>query len=261
MLDDDIVSLLLSGNTPQPLLAGLGEAGGNAQYGQGRILAWDATTFENRIAYRGAEITNMSVLSGPDALTYRQDDVVAVMSFSPNRGATAYWIMGRVIVPGPGRGAEAIEWMTGELGRSIAASVFADRVRFDEVFPSENGATGTFGDLATFGPQIADIEITEAGKLLVFMACSFAPPAAGFASGFMSFELEGPSPQSAQFATAVDVGFNGPNDGQMFVAMTKHETVDNMLPGIYTVTAKYGSGNVNGPDVFFTNRELMTIAF
>jgi len=262
MFSDEIATLLTQTNQ-QPLLSGLGEPGGEARYGQGKILSWDPTSFENQIAYRGGVLSNLPVLSGPDALTYRRDDVVSIMSFSPNRGATVYWIMGRVIIPGPGRGAEAIEWMTGELGRRISASVFADRVYFDEVFTSESGApiAPTFADLATFGPQVTDVEVTEAGKIIVFLGCGFSMPAAGQASGAMSFELDGPSVGVPQYARSVQLGTNGPNAPLLFASYTRHETLDGLQPGQYTVTAKYSSGNTNGPDVVFTNRELMVIAF
>lgn len=259
MVGDDILPLLSQAGV-QPLLAGLGDPGGNARYGQGRILSWNEATFENQVAYRGGVISNMPVLSGPDALTYQPGDIVAVMSWAPNRGATVYWIMGRVIIPGPGRGQDAIEWMTGQLGRALAVSVFSDRIKSDEVFPSESGATGVFGDLATFGPQVTEVEVSESGKLLVFVACTFAPPASGFASGHMSFEVVGPETRAAQVATAVSVGYNAVNDGDLFIAMTKHESVSGLTPGIYTVTAKYAAFDTNAADVVFTNRELMTIA-
>lgn len=255
----DLAALLTraaTGTVTQPMLTGMGEPGGAVRYGQGRILTWNAATFNNTVAFRGGVLQDLPVLSGPDALTYRPDDTVAIMSWSPNGGATVHWIMGRVIVPGPGRGEEAIEWMTSELGRRIAAAVFASRIKFDIVPDIETYTSAvTFGDLPTVGPTVSEAEVTDAGVMIVFMSANIYLPSAGFAGAYMSVEVDGPSPKIPYFDNSLHLGTLDAKGGGMSIRASSAFIYDNLDTGSYRVRAKY-----LGEDCEFGDREVIVIS-
>lgn len=262
----DLASLLTHAATAvvsQPLLTGMGEPGGAVRYGQGRILAWNASTFENTVAFRGGVLTNLPVLSGPDALTYRQNDIVAVMSWSPNGGAAVHWIMGRVIVPGVGRGEQAIEWMTSELGRRIAAAVFSERIHADlQIFQGTLTTADTwvevldFGGSPTSGPVI-NMEITETGRALLFVGANIQ--ASDGESGDMTFRMDDDvNPPignvSAHLRSPFDV-LSG-----LGVMSTGVSLVEGISPGIHEFRAIYRASNLN-TGVAFANRVIVGFGF
>jgi hypothetical protein len=254
---DDLLPLLTKAATQnQPLLSGMGQPGSLTNFGQGRILAWNPSTFENSVAFRGGVLTNLPVMSGPDALTYKPDDIVSIQSSSPNGGAATHWIAGRIIIPGPGKGEEAIAWMTSELGRRIAASVFASRIKFDIVPDIESGAPGaSFGDLPTVGPTVSEVDITEAGVMIVFISANMQLPAAGFVGAYMSVEVDGPSPKIPYFDNSLALSTADAKGGGMAIRATSAFIYDNMDTGSYQVRAKY-----RGTNCTFGDREVFVIS-
>lgn len=264
----DLAALLTkaaTGSATQPMLTGMGEPGGNVKFGEGRILTWNASTFNNTIAFRGGVLSNLPVLSGPDALTYKPDDTVAIMSWSPNGGAVVHWIMGRVITPGPGRGEEAIEWMTSELGRRVAAAVFADRIHADirEFQGSLNTAdtwvnTLDFGGSPSSGPEVS-AEITDSGRALVFVSAHIS--AQEGESAYMSFRIDGATnPPVGSVSAFLGTPFV---DGIfMVVGSVGIGLVEDIPTGIHTFTAAYRASNLSSPfGVSFAERMLVVIGF
>ncbi len=256
---DDILQLITQANT-QPLTNNMGNPSSPSNYGQGQILTWNPATFENQVSYRNGVLTNVPVLSGPDALTYQEGDIVAILSNAPNNGATVYWIGGRIIVPGPGRGAEAIAFLTGELGRAISASVFADRIKDDTVLASENNAPAAFGDLATVGPTVQEVEVGPAGKLIVFATAQIGTPAAGFTRAFMSYDVIGPTTSLANSLRGMQLGAATAAGGGVDSQFSQVSVLSGLDQGIYTVQARYQTAGATAT-TFYSNRRLITISF
>lgn len=254
---EDLLPLLTKAATQnQPLLSGMGQPGSLTSFGQGRILTWNPSTFENSVAYRGGVLTNLPVMSGPDALTYKADDIVSIQSSSPNGGAATHWIAGRIIIPGPGKGEEAIAWMTSELGRRIAAAVFAERIGVDLIFNSESRTNSSFGDLATVGPTVSEIDVTDAGQLIVFMSSRMDLAIGGFDQMFMSVDLDGPSPSGPSFNRAVHFGTPDAKGASMSMRAASIHVYEGLNSGSYKITSKYVA---NGGS--FSERLLVSISF
>ena len=272
---DDILSILTRADT-QPLTAGMGTAGGAAGYGQGRIIAWDPGSFANQIAYRGGVLSNVPVLSGPDALTFRAGDTVAVVAFSPNGGATSYFILGRIIVPGEGRGSEAIAWMTSELGRALAAAVFADRIQTKNEGMVGYRPVGGYGDLLaipglptpppTPGPYV-EIDITSAGKALVFISCAVKTlMSAGDLqqSGNVGVDVTGATVSPADHNDSL-LWYYQPTasgSGTAEVRATCAVEIPNLNQGPHRFALKYNCGNSSDPgEVHFYQRTITVMGF
>lgn len=237
------------------------------RYASGVIVSWNAESYENVIEVRGSLLINLPVLSGPDGLSYKAGDVVALIGADQQgaRGIASYAILGRFLVPGAGRAEQSIEWMTSELGRSIAASVFADRVKSDfKNLQVSNTSENTWQD-AEFagsvdpGPTV-EIEITERGAAIVIVGASMG--AQESAHGRMSFEISGatdrvPSPSNAasfyNYADAPAVA------GTTSTAATH---ITDLNPGVHKFEAKYWAlfGD-NGVKPHFANRSLTVIGF
>lgn len=264
----DLASLLTraaTSNSNQPLLSGLGQPGGTASFGQGRILSWSQSTFNNSIAYRGGVLNDLPVLSGPDALTYQADDIVAIMSWSPNGGATVHWIMGRVIVPGPGKGEATIDWMLTELGRRISAAVFAERVHADIVdvqgsLTTENVWVDTldFAGSPSPGPSV-QAEITETGRALVFVSSLIQT--IDSESAWMSFRIDDevnvPIGSVSAFARCPPVATGG-----LGVASAGIGLIEGLTPGLHTFDAAYRCSNLSNPfGVAFSDRMIVVMGF
>lgn len=264
----DLASLLTraaTSSTTQPLLSGMGEPGGAVRYGQGRILTWNASTFNNTIAFRGGVLTDLPVLSGPDALTYRPNDTVAIMSWSPNGGATVHWIMGRVIVPGPGRGEEAVEWMTTELGRRIAASVIADRVHADHIdlqgsLTTENTWVDTldFAGSPSTGPDV-DAEISESGRAIVMVGAHIQ--VIDGETGWMTVRVDDEPNPFVGTSSAVVRCPQGIASG-LGVASIGIGLIEGLDAGIHNFKASYMATDVTNPfGIAFSDRIILVIGF
>lgn len=264
----DLASLLTraaTSNSNQPLLSGLGQPGGAAHFGQGRILSWNPTTFNNSIAFRGGVLQDLPVLSGPDALTYQPDDIVAIMSWSPNGGATVHWIMGRVIVPGPGKGEETIAWMLSELGKRISAAVFAERIHADIVEPQGSLTTADvwvetldFGGSPSSGPTV-QAEITDTGRALVFVAARIGTQEGE--SGTMSFRIDDDvNPPIGSVSAFVASPFV--TDVYDNVASAGIGLVEGLTPGLHEFQSIYRCSNLSDAfGVTFSDRMLVVMGF
>lgn len=252
---DDLASVLIA---PQREHAG---------YGQGILVSFDTETFENIVDYRGTRLTNLPVLSGPDALTYQAGDVVLLMRWSPTgNGLASYWIAGRPVIPGAGRGEAAVSFMSGALARAISAEVFADRIFTDEVAPQvQISNQTTFGDLpGSAGPTVT-ATIGDSGVAVVAFGCRIeastnATPST--ATGYMSIEVSGstsvsPSVEDSFRWQMGDVGLSGTRvDG---VRASSVRPITGLNPGEHTFTAKYRTGTSDAT-VGFDSRALTVIA-
>lgn len=237
------------------------------RYASGVIKSWNSESFENVIEVRGSELINLPVLSGPDALTYKAGDVVSLIGADQQgaRGIASYAILGRFVVPGQGKAQEAIEWMTSELGRAIAASVFADRVKNDSNnVQSTNPNEAVWEDSEIFsgvdpGPTV-EMEITERGAALVIMTARIGGQDG--AHGMMGIEVSGATelPVNVSF-TAQFQNSDAPPDHSMSTN-TAVLFLEDLNPGVHTFQAKYWSlFAANGSKPGFAGRNVTVIGF
>ena len=158
---DDLASIMVA---PQREFAG---------WAQGIVKTWDPDTFENTISYRGATLTNVPVASGLEALTYQPGDVLMLSRWQPTGGgATSIRIGagGRVIIPGTGAAAKAIQFMQTTLAKQLAAQIFAERIHVSDGWGFQaqtDQITWSDGGLGANNPTLTDIEITDAGFALI----------------------------------------------------------------------------------------------
>lgn len=232
--------------------------GTGLRYSQGVLVGWDAGTFENSVLWDGVVLQDLPVLSGPDALTYQAGDVVALLGWNPSGGTASWWIMGRVINPGPGAGAAAVDFLTSALASAISAQVFAARVKSDAVATFDTGAPAApnWGNLPSIGPTVTGNEVTEAGEMVVFISGRIDLPIGGFEQAFMSIQVTGPTAVGPSFDRSLHFGESqdqGP--GSMNIRATSAQLLTGLVPGTYTVQAKY-----QGSSAFFRDRELVVIA-
>lgn len=274
----DLATLLtqsLSGDNRHALNSGMGNPGGNARYGQGQILEWNESTFENVVRFRGADLVNLSVLSGPDALTYRPGDIVAIMSWAPQGGASVFWIMGKVITPGAGRAAEAIEWMTGSLGRAIATAVLADRIKSDYDSASGVRTVAGFGDLdspAARGPEV-NAEISQVRRALVFVTARVELPLAQGAGtteqvGIVGVRVSGQSTIAADVLNSKYLRYRNSTTGLVAditdrsTAIIELSAADGLQTGDNTFTVEYSTdASDDRSEVTFSERQITVFGF
>src|SRR5690606_30236874 len=100
--------------------------GEDLRYMQGTVVAWDPETAENIVRIRGTDHTNVPLIDlGIGQRSIQAGDQVAIMSWSPNGGTAAYFVMGRLVVPGTGaaqRSADALSTVASEVTQELLTS-------------------------------------------------------------------------------------------------------------------------------------------
>lgn len=236
------------------------------RYASGVIVSWDIGSFENVIEVRGSLLVNLPVLSGTDALTYKSGDVVSLIGADQQgtRGVASYAILGKFIVPGAGKAEEAIEWMTSELGRAIAAAVLADRVESDtksNQVTTPGTATwqdGNFSGSPDPGPTV-DIEISERGAAII-IANAFIQGQNG-AVGRMGFETSGATTRDASWAKSADFSIQDAPPDHVGASVTGVTHFTDLAPGLHKFEAKFWSLNGAGVGPAYSKRSLTVIGF
>lgn len=249
---------------------------GAPPYAQGLIKSWDPDTFENVVLVHGRDLQNLPVKSSVEALTYQAGDTVILARWPGSReGTSSWWIDGRAVIPGTGRGEEAIAFMTTALGSAVARAVIGNSVFYD--FVEELGfreSFDTFGDLdavAGDGPEVS-FQLTGTKFIAVWGAwvhTSISTPASEVdASGSMSLDIVGPTAVAPDATNAVKNAMSFPSldDDQLrydaSLAFSRQFT--SMSPGDYTVTAKYAiedHGSSLSSHVLWGTRWVLIIAF
>jgi hypothetical protein len=236
------------------------------RYASGKIVAWNPATFENIVEVRGTQLTNLPVLAGSDALTFKAGDVVALVGADQAgaRGVTSYAVLGRFVLPGAGKGEAAVEWMTTELGRAISAAVFADRVYPDLIEAQGRLTTAdtwsdiTFAGSPNPGPQVT-AHITKTGRALVIVSARIG--VINFESGFMNFRIDddvNPPIGSVDAFNSVTIG---DGDGTN-LASTGIGQVSGLSEGTHTFKTCYRASNITNPNgVSFSDRSIVVMAF
>lgn len=231
--------------------------GAGFRYGQGKLITWNSTTFENVVLWNGAKRTNVTILAGPAALSFTPGQNVAMVGWSPSGGASSWGILGHWVTPGSGAAEAQVDFMRTSLAKATSAEVFADRVHNDNVttgVPLEGTTSVAFTDLTTLGPTVSGVDITAAGKALVTLSAALVP---GVNDGaVMSFEVTGATARSATVDSALILE-RGPD----FVGATVAAVlpVTSLNAGVHQFRAKYRSEF--GERAEFDRRGLTVMAF
>lgn|SRR5690606_10173124 len=274
-LADIIVPHWTQGAPPTPRLGG--PPGKPASYGQGVIVAWDSSTFENVVRFHGTELHNLPVMAGADALTFQPGDIVGVQYWAPEGGSGQYWILPRIIVPGSGAAELAISALTTNLGRAVALSVFGEAIHVAQVSAQvsldDQDSGNTWIDLpGSPGPTISDVEISATGRALVILTARLSVETHSddqiVTRIAMSYEVSGATSQAPSLLKSLDLTMIettlGDADTTVTQAtMSRVHIADNLNPGTHQFQAKYtalvdGSG---GTLARVSDRQMQVIPF
>jgi hypothetical protein len=263
----------LAGDLAQP-------TGGSSPPGLGigtaTVLDWDASTLNGTFDYRGTTLSGLPVLSALDAFSWVAGDEVLLLTWHPTdghrrKGLGSYFVIGRVFRPSAANSAKALQALQNEFAEQISAEIFAQRMHFQDINTTEAIASSSYTDLATTGPTVFDVDVTEAGKMLVFTSVRINLNNVSFsggqtADGYASFQISGATSISANDSNAAFRRMNFAahdggvahtiNDGGTYTKMT---LVEGLNAGNHTVQMKYRRSI--GNDVTIGMRSLVVIAF
>jgi len=247
------------------------DQGPEMRMGQGRILGWNPTTWENEVEWRGTVLRNLPVLAGTDAMTYRRGDVVVL------HGWEGSWaIAGRYVFPGTGKAERALEFMETTLARRLALKVFGEAILEDTVDGSasigdQNAGNDWINLPGSTGPTITDVEIGETGRAMVIMTARLSVEThttdAQIVGAFMSYEVSGATSVVPNLARALELQHVaqtvGDDDTQVVAAtMSRVHVASSLNAGVHTFTAKYSAANSgSGQRSTFSRRQLQVIPF
>lgn len=245
--------------------------GAQMRYAAGTIVAWNPATFENIVDLRGVPLVNVPVLSGPAGLTYREGDVVALMGSDPagRRGVASYAVIGRLVVPGPGVAAEAIAYMTTELGEALAASIFSDRITndrvtgtlfFDDSVPNTDWIDGS--SQGSEGPVVSS-RITSTGRALAIVSASIRVKDTGNVQMSLEVESQGNVTHEPSDIRANAAMWTNTEDS-IQANITGVSVIEDLAEGVNTFTAMYRWSFIETstqPQGVLVNRNLTIIGF
>lgn len=118
------------------------------QYGQGRVISWEAKTGHNTIEWAGAPIHDVPVFADINALTIQSEDIVGMLGWTSPEGVSSWWVMGRIVPPGEGATDLVIY---GNLAVANGASIISmDGGPIRATYPDNSGAV-SFGSLVSSG--------------------------------------------------------------------------------------------------------------
>jgi hypothetical protein len=265
---DDLASVLVGGDM-QPV--------GRTQ---GIIQAFDPDTFENTVAFGGAQHQDLVVTNPVDALSYQPGDVVIVEKWAPSgRGFASYAIAGRWLVPAGGNAAAAVGFLQTGVASAIvdelveqlltspagvALAQFVNSQVFH--FASDTGAgtvsSSSWTDLsgASVGPTCSGVEISSERRALVIVSALMT--AAANERPHMSFAVTGASSftPGTGFSDQFDLRLRTANQGfdARLSAVIPLGPSELTSAGTHTFTAKYRA-TIGTPS--FSARTLAVIAY
>lgn len=235
-------------------------------YSQGKLLAFNRETFENRVEFGdGAIGDNLPVAAAAEALAFQAGQTVKLLGWNGS-----YWIDGQIIVPGAAAATRSIAFLQSQFAKTIvddlveqlltspegialAAFIFGDRMIPAEVETLESTTNTNYGNLSTVGPTVPNVEITDRGKALVFVSGNLSTDTGDGAN--MSFEVSGATSRAAGSTGTLSLVTAG---SSIAGSVTKAVPLD-LNPGTHTFQAKYRSGS--GGIASFNQRVLTVIAF
>jgi hypothetical protein len=205
------------------MVAGMAPPAGNSDIGfhQGVVQSWDELTGVNTVLVNGTSLSNLKCLAIGAGVILTPGDTVGLLRFQ-----STYFILGRIAAPGAGAA----------LG-----------VRQSYIDAMESTTSATWVDLATFGPQVANVYVGSARRALAFVSMQGAT---GNAYAQATCEVSGASsiPAGTGNVTVASVGGFDVGDntatGRVYVAtaVTAVQVFDasnGLNQGMNTFTMKY----------------------
>jgi hypothetical protein len=252
---DDLTPLLV----PPPDAQGM-------RYGQGKLLAWNADTFENQVLWQGTVLTNLVVLAGTSGNSFQPGQTVALIGWAPGGGAGSWAIFGQWVTPGTGAAAQQIAFMNSTLASAVAAGVLGARF-YSESIPLIDGTVTNPGSTYTSanGPVLTGVDVSDSGlcllKITARVACQINQPNGVAAGGWMSVAVSGASTRSPADDDALEHDITGPAADVIAssVQATRLVLLEGLNPGLHTISARYRSEHVDPPpdtSVIFSSRNL-----
>lgn len=207
----------------------------------GVILSWDESSGTNAVLVGNSSMTNLKAVQPGIGMQYVQGDVVLVV-----RKQTQYFVLGKVAAPGGNN---------------------TNQIKSAEVVAQEISGSTTYGDLATYGPELT-INIGSSRRFLLMVNCymfvSGTVAANTLVGGNMTVNVTGASiiPVVGTVSAAwVGNGItNGSGGGGQFSRMFVMTAANGVNPGPNTFTAKYKTALLS-PAVSFQTRNITVIPF
>lgn len=259
---------------PRPGIA----ASAGLELGQGTVETWDPLTPGGTVVrYRGIELIDPPVFSSTDILVIRPGDQVALLSSTPGGGSGAFFVLGRITVPGTAGVGASLDFLRGDLARALSAEIFADRIYTAEVTPRAKRNATTWGDPdveGNPGPSLTDVPIVT-GKAIIILSANMKFSSEDTASGdyasagLVSYAVSGATTiapgqsvmgatvQKYNNTTAVDAtaGINAA------ATVTKVVVETSLNPGLHNFTMQYRRMPSASEALELADRTMLVIAF
>ena len=273
----------LSGESLQPLLTwrpgdpgprpGFGGRGEDLRYMQGTVVRWDPETAENIVRIRGADHTNVPLIDlGIGQRSIQAGDQVAIMAWSPNGGTAAYFIMGRLVVPGTAA-AQRSEQTLESLIAQLTLPIFGQAIRFGSGFGTTNISNDDSNptpivDVVSSTQVSATATVGDTGRALTIMSADRigARPDTGH-TGFinMYYHISG-AHSSTSNAPAMSIGRGAAHSSETVgenpaAAMSRVFVEQNLSPGESTFSLFGDWTNPGNGHGFVSNPEIIVIPF
>lgn len=150
-----------------------------------------------------------------------------------------------------------------ELIADLSAQVFAARIFTDFVQTQETTTSSLYTDLSTVGPRVTNVNISESGKAVVWIAAlveANTTTGGTAVSADMGFEVSGATSRAAgslgQFLTQAN--FDQTEDTSNTARMGVTAVVTDLNPGLHNFTAKYRRAQGTAP-VPFASRTIVVL--
>ena len=277
---DQPMSPQLPGDSIQPLLAwrpgdpgarpGFGGRGEDLRYMQGTVVAWDPATAQNVVRIRGTDHTNVPLIGGLDGLVMRPRDQVAILAWSPNGGTAAYFIIGRLVVPGSPAAERSIEALQTDLARGIIDNIVEQLIgsaagsqlirgligqatEEDFIASQVDTSSTSWQDLG--GPSVT-VDIGPSGRAKVEWGAVMTTTPGEHAS--MSFQVSGATSQPPHGERSVQQQTD--SGSAVVVTQSAQTRVTGLNEGTHTFAARYTTFTSTGSG-FWSNRYLIVTPY
>jgi hypothetical protein len=143
---------------------------------------------------------------------------------------------------------------TNAAGQSVELSTVAFGEVSDFIATSQtlNLSANTWGDLATVGPRVTNVEVGNSGRVRVQWGAGLSPGASnsgGLPSQLarMGIEVSGPTTIAPSTSRAAQIGYTAGGTASIAGNMSASFTTlfSGLTPGLYTFTCKYMTANAN----------------
>ena len=250
-------------------------AGEGVRFGQGKLLAWNPTTLENQVDWRGTVLTNLPVLNIPAASAFQPGQKVALLGWAPGGGASSWAILGSWVTPGTDAAEQAVAFMQTTLAKQLAAQIFAERIHVADGWGFQaqtDSITWSDGGLGANNPTLTDIEITDAGFALVAVTGQelienvHTVTPGGLMGAQMSVQISGATTVSPDsFGGGANLEHrhqisSAPSGDWLSIVSATMLVPQVLNPGLNTFEARYIS-TFGGNEVFISNPSIVVIAF